>query len=134
MRAAREGVTTALMGAVLGYVIAMFAGPLWNENAYFGTTTESPQARAFMVGLLKEDPDALIALRPNRDVASRALEMKNSQSSQGQSVPVSLTYLGGGSQGRLQVHIYAVELQVAGQPQYFPLALTLFNGKVVRTE
>jgi hypothetical protein len=43
--------------------------------------------------------------------------------------------LGGSSSGRLSVHIYAVEIQAgSGQYQFFPLALTIVGGKVVRVE
>jgi hypothetical protein len=46
-----------------------------------------------------------------------------------------VTYLGGSSSGRISVHIYAVEIQASGgQYQFFPLALTIVGGKVVRVE
>ena len=47
----------------------------------------------------------------------------------------SLTYLGGRTAGALAVHVYAIEIRAAnGQRQFFPLALTLVSGKVVRRE
>ena len=46
-----------------------------------------------------------------------------------------LTYIGGASAGSYSVHIYAVGLRTAqGVDQFFPLALTVSGGKVVRSE
>ena len=49
--------------------------------------------------------------------------------------PLSLTYIGGATAGGYSVHIYAVDLRNAqGVDQFFPLALTVSGGKVVRSE
>lgn len=132
MRAVREGLATAAVGVLLGYLATTFLAPMWAES--FGASNESPEARSFMLGLLKDDPQGLVRLRPSRDVASRALELNNATTSLVRTVPLSLTYLGGGSQSPLRVDIYAVELQVGEETRYFPLALTLIGGKVIRTD
>ena len=131
----RGPLATLLVGALLGYVVAAVATPFFQESPLFGGTGESKQARAYMVGVLQSDPEALVALRPARDVASRAIELQGSGGGLGQWKAKSLTYLGGGSLGRFSVHIYTVELRNAtGVSRFFPLALTLVNGKVVRTQ
>lgn len=132
MRAVREGLTVLVVATLLGYLAATFAVPLWAEN--IGPTNEAPEARSFMLGLLRDDPEALGRLRPSRDVASRALELKTATTAETRTLPLSLTYLGGGSQGPLRVDIYAVQLRVGEETRYFPLALTLLGGRVVRTE
>ncbi len=122
-----------MIGALFGYVLAALGGTFLGGTSLLGATGESPEARQYMLALLQRDPDSLAALRPNRDVASRALEIQTSK--QGQSRPISLTYLGGKTVGRYSIHIYAVELQAqGGASQFFPLALTLVGGKVVRIE
>lgn len=134
MRALRALGTTILMGALLGYVGAALVGAVFQERGVVGTG-ESPEARQFMISLLASDPDSIAALTPERDVVSRAAQFQQTQEGRGQWVPISLTYLGGASQGRLSVHMYAVEMRTtSGQNRFFPLALTLVNGKVVRRE
>lgn len=130
MRAVRGILTTLLAGILFGYVAAAFAGMLFQETGVFGNG-ESPAAREYMVGLLGRDPDQLLAVAPQRDVASRALVFQGAQEGKGQAVPVSLTYLGGGSQGRLNVQIYAVEWRTAsGRSRIIPYAVTLIDGIV----
>jgi hypothetical protein len=54
------------------------------------------------------------------------------QASKEQAKPLSLTYLGGGSQGGMSVQIYAVELLANdGSDHLFSLALTLLGSTVV---
>ncbi len=131
----RDALATLLVGALLGYVVATLGAPLLTENSFFGSPTESTEAHAYMVGLLQDDPDALAALRLQRgDVASRALATQTSEGRRGATKPLSLTYLGGGMQGRFQVHIYAVEFQTGGRTFMFSYALTLLNRKVVLVE
>ena len=46
--------------------------------------------------------------------------------------PVSLTYIGGRTIGPYQLQAYAVEMRPPkGGDRFFPLVLTLVNGKVV---
>lgn len=133
MAALRDGLATVAVGVLFGFLFAAFAGPMWAQSV--GASNESPEARSFMLGLLRDDPDALVRLRPSRDVASRAFELKSAGGAQIlRTNPVSLTYLGGGSQGPLRVDIYAVQLRIGEETRYFPLALTLIGGKVVRTD
>ena len=128
-------ISILLVGALAGYVMAAVIGIVLQDNGLFGSG-ESSAARAYMLGLLQRDPDSIAALRPHGDVVQRAIEFQSAeQSRQATMRPLSLTYLGGGTLGRLSVHIYAVGMRASnGRDQFFPLALTLVGGKVVRSE
>ena len=132
--ALRPWALTFMVGALSSFVFFALGGGLLQEKAVFGVT-ESTEARRYMLSLLQNEPDSLIALSPRTDVVSRAIQFAQAKEAQGQITPVSLTWLGGRQQGPLSVHMYAVEIRAAsGQRQFFPLALTLVKGKVVRRE
>lgn len=134
MKVARSALAIVLVGALSSYVFAGLGGPLMEESGLFGRP-ESPRARAYMVGLLENEPDLLAALLPQSGIAARAMQYRDSTESQGQWRPVSLTYLGGRGAGGMNVHIYAIEISsTRGREQFVPFALTLVGGKVVRRE
>ena len=134
MRRARAAIVTVLVGALSSYVVAGLGGPLLEESGLFGRA-ESPRARAYMVGLLENEPDLLAAISPRGGIAARAMQYRDSAESHGQWRPVSLTYLGGRSAGGMNVQIYAIEISsTRGREQFVPFALTLVSGKVVRRE
>lgn len=119
---------------MLGFVVAALGGGIVDERAVFGTK-ESAAARRYMISLLENEPHTLIALSPKTDAVSRAMQIAQSEAAAGQITPISLTYLGGRVAGALSVHVYAIELRnEAGQRQFFPLALTMLEGKVIRRE
>ncbi len=135
MKAVRDGLAILLLGVVLGYLVSSLGATLVTDSSAFGAPSESPEAHAYMLGLLQDDPDTLAALRLQRgDVASRALATQTAEGRRGATKPLTLTYLGGGSQGRFQVHIYAVEFQSGSRTLFFSYALTLLNRKVVLVE
>lgn len=123
-----------VLGGLLSFVFVALGGGLLEEKAIFGVK-ESAASRRYMLSLLQNEPETLIALSPRSDVVNRAMQYAQAQEAQGQITPMSLTYLGGRTAGTLNVHIYAIEIRAAsGQRQFFPLALTLVEGKVVRRE
>ena len=125
---------TIIVGILLGYIASSAVGSFVQEQGWFATSGESPEARAYMVALLTRESASLNQLRPQQDVVSQALAAQSAQQGDTQPKPLSLTYLGGGSAGRLSVQIYTVELRQAdGTQQLFPLALTLLGGKVIET-
>ena len=133
-KAIRTALATVLLGGLLGYVVTGLGGPLMAEMALFGNR-ESTEARRYMIAVLENEPETLANLTPKGDVVSRAMQYLQSDESQGQWTPLSLTYMGGVTKGGLQVHTYAIELRSAsGREQFIPLALTLANGKVIRRE
>jgi hypothetical protein len=130
-------VGTLLVGVLAGFVIASAIGVFVQDSGLFGASGESPVARAYMLGLLQRDPNSITAIRPNQSISQRAAELQGADTSRTTSSiqPLSLTYLGGATMGGYSVHIYAVGLRNAqGVDQFFPLALTVFGGKVIRSE
>ena len=127
--------STLVVGALIGYVLSAFLGPVIGRMPLISGSGESAEARAYIMGMVQRDADALAGLRPRRDVVSRAIELQRA-SQQGQATvePTSLTYMGGGTAGPMSVHIYAVGIRTQGQEQLVPFTLTMIGGKVVRIE
>ena len=90
-------------------------------------------ARVHDGAALKQDPEALSGVSASRDVAQRAVRVQSAMQ-QAQVDPLSLTFLGGATEGKLQVDVYAVEMRVGADTVFWPFALTLMNGKVVLVE
>lgn len=133
-RGIRTGLGMILVGAVVGYMLSASVSAVISDRGWFATSGESAQARNYMIALLQREADNINRLRPQQDVVSQALSEHAAQQSQQSAKPVSLTYLGGASQGSFSVQIYAVEVRTNdGNQQLFPLALTLLGGKVVTT-
>ena len=134
-----SSITILLVGVLIGYVGTAAVGTFVADLGVLpGSTGEQPAARQFVVKMLEHKTDQLQQLRPQQDVLSRALEQQtaeNQRQQAGGSKPVSVTYLGGASSGRFSVQMYAVEVKTPnGRTQFFPLALTLVSGKVVRVD
>lgn len=133
-RALRTAVGMLLVGAVLGFAASSAVGAAFDDRGWSAGSGESAPARAYMVALLDRDADQLTRLRPRQDVVSQALAEQAVRLSGQQAKPLSLTYLGGGTSGRLSVHIYAVEVRADdGADHLFSLALTLLRGNVIVT-
>ncbi|MBU6423209.1 MAG: hypothetical protein KGJ98_11940 [Chloroflexota bacterium] len=134
LRAIRPWAIIFLVGGMLSFVATAIGGGLVEEKGIFGVR-ESATARTYMIGLLENEPASLISLLPQTDVVSRALQFAQSESATGQIQPISLTYIGGRTSGSLSVYLYAIEVRAGdGQDQFFPLALTLTGGRVIRRE
>jgi hypothetical protein len=132
---ARTAIAMLLVGGLVGYVGTAFTTTLVADSGILGGGGESNDAHKYMIALLQRESDSLARLRPTRDVVSRALEQQNASQQTQDVKPLTVTYLGGVSSGRISVHIYAVEIQAgSGQYQFFPIALTVVGGKVVRVE
>ncbi len=131
----RTAMAMLLVGGLMGYAGTAFTTTLVADSGILGGGGESSDAHKYMMALLQREADSLSRLRPASDVVSRALDQQNASQQTQDVKPLSVTYLGGSSSGRLSVHIYAVEIQAGGgQYQFFPLALTIVGGKVVRVE
>lgn len=119
---------------MLGFALSAAVSTFVNDQGWF-TSGEPSSARSYMVALLQRESDELTQLRPQQDVVSQALAQQAAQQSRQQVKPLSLTYLGGGSQGEFSVQIYAVEVRANdGTDHLFSLALTLLGGQVVLTK
>jgi len=134
MRAVRPWALVFAIAFLLSFVVTAIGSGLIEEKAIFGTR-ESAAARRYMISLLENEPHTLIALTPRTDVVNRAMQFAQAEVAQGSITVNSLTYIGGRNTGALSVHSYALELRSSdGQLQFFPLALTLVEGKVIRRE
>ncbi|TME86572.1 MAG: hypothetical protein E6I44_13195 [Chloroflexi bacterium] len=131
----RTAMMMLLLGGLVGYVGTAFTTTLVADSGILGNSGESNAAHKYMLALLQRESDNLSRLGPSADVVSRALQQQN-VSQQPQDVkPLTVTYLGGASSGRISVQIYAVEVQASGgQYQFLPFSLTLIGGRVQRVE
>jgi hypothetical protein len=131
----RTALAMLIVGGLMGYAGTAMTTTLVADSGLLGGGGESNDAHKYMIALLQREADSLSRLRPASDVVSRALEQQNASQQTADVKPLSVTYLGGSSSGRISVHIYAVEIQAGGGAyQFFPLALTIVGGKVVRVE
>ena len=131
----RTALAMFIVGGLVGYAGTAFTTTLVADSGILGGGGESSDAHKYVMALLQRESESLAQLQPARDVVSRALQQQSVSQQTTSAKPLSVTYLGGSSSGRISVHIYAVELQATGgQYQFFPLALTVVGGKVVRVE
>ena len=131
----RTALAMLIVGGLVGYAGTGFTTTLVADSGILGGGGESSDAHKYVMALLQRESESLAQLQPSRDVVSRALQQQSVSQQSTSAKPLSVTYLGGSSSGRISVHIYAVELQATGgQYQFFPLALTIVGGKVVRVE
>jgi hypothetical protein len=131
----RTALAMFIVGGLVGYAGTAFTTTLVADSGILGGGGESSDAHKYVMALLQRESESLAQLQPARDVVSRALQQQSVSQQETSAKPLSVTYLGGSSSGRISVHIYAVELQATGgQYQFFPLALTIVGGKVVRVE
>jgi hypothetical protein len=131
----RTALAMLLVGGLVGYAGTGFTTTIVADTGILGGGGESSDAHKYVMALLQRESESLAQLQPSRDVVSRALQQQSVSQQSTTAKPLSVTYLGGSSSGRISVHIYAVELQATGgQYQFFPLALTIVGGKVVRVE
>jgi hypothetical protein len=126
---------TLVAGGLVGFVLAGILAPILGRVPLFNGTGESAEARAYVERVLERDVDALIALRPRRDVVSRAQELQSAAQQNVELKPLSVTYMGGAGAGPTNVHIYAIGVQFpSGEQRLVPFTITVVGGKVVRVE
>ncbi len=133
--AVRTALAMLIVGGLIGYAGTGFTTTIVADSGILGGGGESSDAHKYVMALLQRESESLAQLQPSRDVVSRALQQQSVSQQPTSAKPLSVTYLGGSSSGRISVHIYAVELQATGgQYQFFPLELKVVGGKVVRVE
>jgi hypothetical protein len=130
----RTAMAMLLVGGLVGYVGTAFITTFAADSGLFGGGGEPSDAHKYMMALLQRESESLSRLGPTRDVVSRALQRQNVSQQPVDVKPLSVTYLGGASSGRLSVQIYAVEVGGGGQYQFMPFSLTLIGGRVQRIE
>jgi hypothetical protein len=135
LRAARHAIWIALQMVVVGLLAGAFvttvATFVLRSVPLVGGSDEIPEARAFMVGLIEDDPLALFELQPRRNVLDRAIDVQGS-GGRSEFEPVALRYLGGGAAAGNAVQIYAVEFEDdAAEKVVVSYSVLLVDGKVV---
>ena len=128
----RPAMETLLAGALVGVVVTAFGSQLMASSA--GPTAEVPQARTYMLALIRNDLDTMSQLGPTADTISQAINFQKRADALKDVKVGSLTYLGGAALGGAGVHVYVVEADDAAGPHLVPFALTIFQGRVVHVE
>ena len=130
----RSAMAMLLVGGLMGYAGTGFITTLVADSGILGGSGESNQAHKCVMAIIKRDA-ANTQLCSQSPLVQRALQQQSASQQAADAKPLSLTYLGSGSTGKVSVHIYAVEIQASGgQYQFFPLALTMVGGQVVRVD
>ena len=132
---ARTAISMLLVGGLIGYVGTAFTTTIVADSGILSGGGESAVAHKYVIAMLQRQSESLSALSPSSDVVSRALAQQNLSQQRQDVKPLTVTYLGGASSGRISVAIYAVELQADdGQYQFGSFAITIVGGRVLRVE
>jgi|SRR5712692_6342651 hypothetical protein len=132
----RTAMTMLIIGGLVGYVGTAFTTTLVADSGIMsGVAGEPIVAHKYLIAMLQRQSESLSQLSPSSDVVSRALAQQNLSQQRQDVKPLTVTYLGGASSGRISVAIYAVELQAEdGQYQFGSFAITIVGGRVLRVE
>jgi len=131
----RTAISMLLIGGLVGYVGTAFTTTIVADSGLLSGGGESSVAHKYVIAMLQRQSESLSALSPSSDVVSRALAQQNLSQQRQDVKPLTVTYLGGASSGRISVAIYAVELQADdGQYQFGSFAITIVGGRVLRVE
>ncbi len=131
----RTAMSMLIIGGLVGYVGTAFTTTLVADSGLMSGGGESNVAHKYVIAMLQRQSESISALSPSSDVVSRALAQQNLSQQRQDVKPLTVTYLGGASSGRISVAIYAVELQADdGQYQFGSFAITIVGGRVLRVE
>ena len=130
----RTAMAMLLVGGLMGYAGTGFITTVAADSGVFGGGGESSQAHKCVMAIIQRD-SASTKLCSQSPLVQRALAQQNASQTVPDAKPLSLTYLGSSAAGKVSVHIYAVEITAGGgQYQFFPLALTIIGGQVVKVD
>src|SRR5712692_3262430 len=131
----RTAMSMLIIGGLVGYVGTAFTTTLVADSGLMSGGGEPSVAHKYLIAMLQRQSESLSQLSPSSDVVSRALAQQNLSQQRQDVKPLTVTYLGGASSGRISVAIYAVELQAEdGQYQFGSFAITIVGGRVLRVE
>src|ERR1700687_177758 len=130
----RTALAMVFVGGLMGSAGTGFITTVVADSGVLGGGGESSPAHKCVIAIIQRD-SASTRLCSQSPLVQRALQQQNVSQQVTDAKPLTLTYLGSGSTGRVSVHIYAVEIQAGGgHYQFFPLALTIVGGRVVRVD
>ena len=123
--------TIVVAGLLAGYVATEIVTTATNGGLLLGSA-ESPDAHNYLVAYLAGDAATATKYRPT-DTVTKALEIQNVERAASVREITSMTYIGGASQGRIGVYVYAVTGHAAGSTTELlvPFTLTVVDGKIV---
>jgi hypothetical protein len=130
LRTARPVIETLLAGLLVGVVATALVTQLVVSNSG-GTAAEVPQARAYMLALIRNDLDAMSRLGPTGDAVGQAITFQKRADALKDVKIGSLTYLGGTGLGSVGVHVYVVEATDASGTHLVPFSVTVLQGRVI---
>jgi hypothetical protein len=130
LRIARPVTETLLAGLLVGVVATALVNQLVVSTAT-DTLAEVPQARAYMLALIRNDLDAMSRLGPTGDAVGQAITFQKRADALKDVKIGTLTYLGGSGLGGVGVHLYVVEATDAAGVHLVPFSVTVLQGRVI---
>ena len=127
----RSIVTIVGAGLLAGYIVAEVITTVTAGGVLTGSA-ESVEAHNYLVAYLAGDADGANKYR-TADSVTKAIEMQNVERAATVREITSMTYVGGASQGRMGVYVYAVTGHAVGSAQELLVSftLTVVDGKIV---
>ena len=130
LRIARPVTETLLAGLLVGVVATALVTQLVVSNPT-GTLAEVPQARAYMLALIRNDLDTMSQLGPTGDAVGQAITFQKRADALKDVQIGTLTYLGGSALGAVGVHLYVVEATDTTGVHLVPFSVTVLQGRVI---
>jgi hypothetical protein len=123
--------TIVVAGLLLGYVGAEIMTTAMSGGMLVGSA-ESPEAHDYLVAYLAGDSATATKYRPT-DTVTKAIEIQSVERAASVREITSMTYIGGASEGRMGVYVYAVTGHATGSTNdlLVSFTLTVVDGKIV---
>lgn len=114
------------VGVLFGYVVASVATPFLSEAVVIGGPSESQKVHDFLMKRVDSPAELASSGSGTEDIATRAYKLGIPNEAKPR--VLSVTYLGGASQGQLQVHVYVVEYRLPTSQATVPWMLTVLSS------
>ena len=127
----RSIVTIVGAGVLAGYFAAEIVTTITSGGVLVGSA-ESVEAHNYLVAYLAGDAKGATQYRVT-DPVTKAIEMQNVERAATVREITSMTYIGGATQGRIGVYVYAVTGHAVGSTKevLVSFTLTVIDGKIV---
>jgi hypothetical protein len=124
-------VTIITAGVLAGFVAAEIVTTMTSGGVLTGSA-ESVEAHNYLVAYLAGDAEGATRYR-STDSVTKAIEMQNVERAATVRQITSMTYIGGATQGRIGVYVYAVTGHATGSTKevLVSFTLTVLDGKIV---
>jgi hypothetical protein len=127
----RSAATIVAAGLLVGFVGAEVVTTVTAGGVLVGSA-ESREAHEYLVAYLAGDATTAAKYRAI-DTVTKAIEIQNVERAAAVREITSMTYIGGASQGRMGIYVYAVTGHATGSTNELlvPFTLTVIDGKIV---